>query len=220
MSLKTISLDNRLYRYLLEHSLREPEILVQLRQETATLSMAQMQIAPEEGQFLSLLIKLMGARKTLEVGVFTGYSSLAVALALPEDGCLVACDISEEYTTIARRYWMQAGVEHKIDLHLAPAAETLARLIESGQTESFDFAFIDADKKGYDRYYEQSLQLLRVGGIIAIDNVLWSGKVADPDQQDARTKSIQEFNQKVHQDPRVDICMLPIADGLTLALKC
>lgn len=219
MSNKSLGLDNALYDYLLAVSLREPEMLQALRQETASHPMSQMQIAPEQGQFMALLVQLMGARKTLEVGVFTGYSSLCVALALPPEGKIVACDISEEFTTIARRYWQQAGVADKIDLQIAPAIETLDRLLADGQGNSFDFAFIDADKSGYADYYERALQLVRPGGLIAIDNVLWSGQVADPEIQDNRTNKIRAFNQKLHQDPRVNLSLVPIADGLTLALK-
>ena len=219
MSNKTLGLDSRLYNYLQTVSLREAEILTQLRQETAQHSMAMMQIAPEQGQFMALLVKLMRAKKTLEIGVFTGYSSLVVALALPTDGKIVACDVSEEYTAMARRYWQEAGVADKIELHIAPAIETLARLIATGEGETFDFAFIDADKSSYDDYYERSLQLVRQGGIILIDNVLWSGKVADEQVQDNRTQTIRAFNEKLHQDQRVFISLLPIADGLTLALK-
>jgi len=219
MSNKSLGLEDSLYDYLLAVSLREPEILQALRQETANHPMSQMQIAPEQGQFMALLVQLMGARKTLEVGVFTGYSSLCVALALPPEGKIVACDISEEFTTIARRYWKQAGVAHKIDLQIAPAIDTLDRLLAEGQANSFDFAFIDADKSGYANYYERALQLVRPGGLIAIDNVLWSGQVADPDIQDNRTNKIRAFNQKLHQDERVTVSLVPIADGLTLALK-
>lgn len=219
MSNKTLGLDDRLHNYLLSVSLREPAVLAQLRQETAQQPMSQMQIAPEQGQFMALLVQLMGAKKTLEVGVFTGYSSLVVALALPPDGQLIACDVSQEYTAIARRYWQQAGVSHKIDLRLAPALETLDDLLAEGQANTFDFAFIDADKSNYDNYYERALQLLRSGGLIAIDNVLWSGRVADPDVQDNRTQQIRQLNQKLRQDERVTISLVPIADGLTLTLK-
>ncbi|HEY9763380.1 MAG TPA: class I SAM-dependent methyltransferase [Trichocoleus sp.] len=219
MSNQTIGLNEGLYTYLLEHSLREPGILAQLRQETAQHPMAQMQIAPEQGQFMALLVQLMGAQKTLEVGVFTGYSSLAVALALPEQGKVIACDVSEEYTALARQFWQKAGVDHKIDLKIGPAVETLDGLIADGEAGTFDFAFIDADKSSYDTYYEQALKLVRPGGLIAIDNVLWSGRVADPDTQDNRTKTIRNFNDKLHQDDRVTISLVPIADGLTLALK-
>lgn len=219
MSNKSLGLEDSLYDYLLTVSLRESEVLQALRQETTNHPMSQMQIAPEQGQFMALLVQLMGARKTLEVGVFTGYSSLCVALALPPEGKIVACDISEEFTTIARRYWEQAGVAHKIDLQIAPAIDTLDRLLADGQADSFDFAFIDADKSGYADYYERALQLVRPGGLIAIDNVLWSGQVADPEVQDNRTNKIRAFNQKLYQDMRVAVSLVPIADGLTLALK-
>jgi len=208
-----------LYDYLLSVSLREPEILQALRQETASHPMSQMQIAPDQGQLLALLVKLMGAKRALEVGVFTGYSSLVVALALPPDGKLTACDVSEDYTSIARRYWEAAGVADKIDLQIAPALETLDRLLADGAAGSYDFAFIDADKSGYPDYYDRALQLLRPGGLMAIDNVLWSGRVADPQEQDNRTSLIRQFNQMLHQDQRITLSVLSIADGLTLALK-
>lgn len=219
MSNKTLGLSDRLHAYLLAVSVREPEILTQLRHETASHPMSQMQIAPEQGQFMALLVQLMGAKKTLEVGVFTGYSSLVTALALPEDGRVIACDVSEEYTAIARRYWERAGVAHKIDLRIAPALETLDQLLAAGEANSFDFAFIDADKSNYDNYYERALQLVRPGGLIAIDNVLWSGAVADPAITDNRTEKIRALNQKLHQDDRVTLSLVPIADGLTLAHK-
>ncbi|WGV27217.1 class I SAM-dependent methyltransferase [Halotia branconii] len=212
-------IEPQLYNYLLSTSLREADILRQLRQETANHPMSNMQIAPEQGQFMALLVQLMGAKKTLEVGVFTGYSSLVVALALPTDGKVVACDVSEEFTAIARRYWQQAGVANKIDLHIAPAMETLDNLLAAGAANSFDFAFIDADKSNYDGYYERSLLLVRPGGLIAIDNVLWSGRVADPQEQNNRTKNIRAFNEKLHQDQRINLSLVPIADGLTLAWK-
>jgi predicted O-methyltransferase YrrM len=219
MNNQNFGLDKNLYEYLLSVSLREPELLAQLREETSKHPMSIMQIAPEQGQFMSLLVQLIGAKKTLEVGVFTGYSSLVVALALPEDGKIVACDVSDEYTQIARKYWELAGVTNKIELHIAPALETLDQLIADGETESFDFAFIDADKSGYDNYYERCLQLVRPGGLIAIDNVLWSGRVGDPEIQDNRTNQIRALNTKIHQDQRVNLSLLPIADGLTLAVK-
>ncbi|HAZ48448.1 MAG TPA: SAM-dependent methyltransferase [Cyanobacteria bacterium UBA11369] len=219
MSKKTLGLDNQLYNYLLSNSLRELDILHQLREETANHPYATMQIAPEQGQFMALLVQLLGAKKTLEVGVFTGYSSLCVALALPKDGKVIACDISEEYTAIGRRYWEIAGVADKIDLRIAPALETLDKLLAEGQAGTFDFAFIDADKGNYDGYYERSLELIRKGGLIAVDNVLWGGSVANPQVQDSSTQAIREFNQKLHQDQRVSLSMVPIADGLTLALK-
>jgi len=219
MTKKTLGLDNQLYDYLLSASLRESEILQQLREETARLPNAVMQIAPEQGQFMALLVQLLGATKTLEVGVFTGYSSLCVALALPPNGKIVACDVSEEYTTVARRYWEAAGVTDKIDLRLAPALETLDELLASEQAETFDFAFIDADKRNYEGYYERSLQLIRPGGLIAIDNVLWSGRVADPQVHDNSTQALRALNEKLHHDERVTLSLVPIADGLTLARK-
>ncbi len=219
MGKESIGLDSRVYEYLLSVSLREAEVLTQLRQETARHPASIMQISPDQGQFMAFLVKLLGAKKTLDIGVFTGYSSLVVALALPEDGRVIACDRDPEATKIARRYWQAAGVEHKIDLRLAPALETLDRLIAEGQAGSFDFAFIDADKRNYLNYYERLLSLLRPGGVIAIDNVLWFGSVADPEDTDKRTIAIREFNQKVHQDRRVEISMLSISDGLTLVMK-
>jgi len=219
MSKQSIGLDADLYDYLLSVSLREHPVLTELRQETANHAMGQMQIAPEQGQFMALLVKLAQVQRALEVGVFTGYSALAVALALPPTGRLVACDVSEEYTAIARRYWQKAGVAEKIDLRLAPATETLQDLINVGETQTFDFAFIDADKSSYDTYYEQALQLVRSGGLIAIDNVLWNGRVADPTVTDNRTQKIRALNQKLSQDDRIDLSLLPLGDGLTLALK-
>jgi predicted O-methyltransferase YrrM len=219
MSNQTLGLDDRLYAYLQSISVQEPPILTELRHETARHPMGMMQIAPEQGQFMALLVQLIGARKTLEVGVFTGYSALVVALALPPDGTVVACDVSSDYTAIARRYWEKAGVAGKIDLHIAPALETLDRLLAAGQADTFDFAFIDADKSNYDAYYEKALQLVRPGGLIAIDNVLWSGAVADPAVTDNRTQKIRDLNQKLYQDSRISLSVVPIADGLTLALK-
>jgi predicted O-methyltransferase YrrM len=207
-----------IYEYLVSNSLREPEILRRLREETAVLPRASMQISPEHGQFMALIVQLMGARRALEVGVFTGYSSLAVALALPADGQIVACDVSEEYTNVARRYWKEAGVAHKIDLRLAPALETLLGLIAKGE-HGFDFAFIDADKTNYEGYYEHALELIRPGGLIMVDNVLWSGRVADAKENDADTVALRAFNAKLHADSRVSLSMLPLSDGVTLALK-
>jgi len=220
MTNKTLSMNDALYEYLLSVSLRETEVLRRLRAETATDTMARMQSAPEQGQFMALLVQLIGARRCLEVGVYTGYSALWVAQALPPDGRIVACDTSEEWTSIARRYWAEAGVAGRIDLRLAPALATLQGLIDAGQAGSFDFAFIDADKENYANYYEAVLQLLRPGGLMAIDNTLWSGDVADPDKQDADTRAIRELNRQVHADERVAMSLLPVADGLTLALKC
>ena len=219
MSKQIIGLDTRLYDYLQSISLREPEILRQLREKTAQLPMAQMQISPEQGQFMALLVQLMGAKKTLEIGVFTGYSTLSVGLALPADGQIIACDISAEYTAIASEFWQKADISEKIDLRISPALETLDQLIAEGEKESFDLAFIDADKRNYENYYERALMLVRTGGLILIDNVLWSGKVADPAIQDRQTEAIRAFNEKLHQDSRISLSLLPIADGLTLALK-
>lgn len=219
MSTQSISLSGDLYRYLLSVSLREPDILSRLRAETASHEMAQMQISPEQGQFMALLLKLMGAKKTLEVGVFTGYSALVTALALPPDGRVVACDINPEWTAVARRYWTEAGVADRIDLRLAPAAETLGALLESGEAGSFDFAFIDADKENYLLYYERVLALLRPGGLLAVDNTLWSGRVVDKTNRDSSTLAIREFNSAIAADSRIDLSLVPIGDGLTLALK-
>lgn len=207
------------YEYLIRNSLREPEVMRRLREETAKLPRASMQIAPEHGQFMGLLLELTGARRTIEVGVFTGYSALAAALALPADGRIVACDVSEEYTAVARRYWKEAGVDHMIDLRLRPAVETLRELIEDGQQGSYDFVFIDADKTSYDSYYEFGLELARPGGLIMIDNVLWSGRVADEREQDADTLALRALNKKLHADSRITLSMLPVSDGVTLAVK-
>ena len=219
MGKESLGLAPQLYEYLLSVSLREAEVLTKLRQETSQHSASIMQIAPDQGQFMAMLVKLLGAKKTLDIGVFTGYSSLVVALALPEDGKVVACDRDPRATEIARRYWQEAGVADKIELRLAPALDTLDQLIAGGESGSFDFAFIDADKRNYPHYYERALTLLRPGGIVAIDNVLWFGSAADAEDTDKRTIAIREFNQKLHQDHRVEISMLSIADGLTLALK-
>jgi predicted O-methyltransferase YrrM len=219
MSTKTITLTESLHHYLLSVSLREPPILARLREETAQHPLANMQIAPEQGQFMALLVRLMEAKKCLELGVFTGYSALSVALALPPDGKLIACDVNEEWTSMAWRYWQEAGVAHKIALRIAPALETLDKLLANGEAESFDFIFIDADKENYANYYERSLELVRHGGLIVIDNVLWSGRVADPNEQDMDTVAIRRFNTKLHLDERIVLSMLPLADGLTLAYK-
>jgi predicted O-methyltransferase YrrM len=208
-----------LYDYLLSVSLREPDILARLREETSNRADAEMQIAPEQGQFMALLLKLIGARRCLEVGTFTGYSALVCALALPEDGQLIALDIDEETTAIAQRYWAEAGVENRIELRLGPAEDSLRNLIDGGDQGSFDFIFIDADKTGYPAYYEMGLQLLRAGGVVAFDNVLWAGRVANPDAEDDDTRALKALNVQLHADPRVDISMVPIGDGLTLARK-
>ena len=219
MSNRSISLTDSLYQYLLDVSLREPSLLLRLREETAADPLARMQISPEQGQFMALLAKLTGARRCLEVGVFTGYSSLCVATALPDAGRIVACDVSEHWTSIARRYWAEAGVAHKIDLRLAPALETLDSLVAAGEAASYDFAFIDADKTNYVGYYERALVLLRPGGLVVADNTLWSGRVADPEVADEDTVALRHFNEHLHRDARVDLSLVPIGDGLTLARK-
>ena len=219
MSHTHTNLTGELAEYLRRVSLRETDVMRRLRERTASVPEARMQITPEQGQFMQLLVQMLDARKTLEVGVFTGYSSLAVALALPPDGRVTACDVSEEWTSIGKPYWQEAGVAHKIDLHLAPAVETLDRLIADGQQGTYDFAFIDADKANYDRYYERALVLVRVGGLIGIDNVLWHSKVIDPSVNDADTIAIRDLNEKIHGDERVGLSLIPIGDGLTLARK-
>jgi predicted O-methyltransferase YrrM len=219
MSNRSIGLEPALYDYLLSVSLREHPVLAQLRAETAGHPKVNMQIAPEQGQFMALLMKLMGARRCIEIGVFTGYSSLAMALALPPGGLIVACDISEEYTEMARRYWQEAGVAELVDLRIAPALETLDVLLGEGGAGFYDFAFIDADKGGYAEYFEKLLVLLRPGGLIAVDNTLWNGAVADAADRDADTLAIRGFNDKLRNDRRVDLSLVPIGDGLTLALK-
>jgi predicted O-methyltransferase YrrM len=219
MTNKTIQLTEPLYNYLLSVSLREPPLLRRLREETSKLPMAIMQIAPEQGQFMAFLVQLTGARKALEIGVFTGYSALWVAAAMGGEGRLIACDVSEEWTAIAQRYWNEAGIGHKIDLRLRPALDTLDALIQAGEAGSFDFAFIDADKENYLGYYERALTLLCPGGLMAVDNVLWSGHVADPHAGDSATMALKQFNQRLATDERISLSMLPIADGLTLAIK-
>ena len=208
-----------LHEYLLRASVREPEVLARLREETRPLPWSGMQIGPEQGQLMRFLVETIGARRAIEVGVFTGYSSISVALGLPDDGELVACDVSEEWTSLARRYWAEAGVAHKITLHLRPAVETLDALLARGRAGDFDFAFIDADKERYDDYYERCLALVRPGGIIAFDNVLWGGRVADPKDTSADTEALRRLNLKLRDDARVAIALVPIGDGLTLARK-
>jgi predicted O-methyltransferase YrrM len=219
MSARTIGLDASLYDYLLAVSLREPSVLAELRAETSQMPGAGMQISPEQGQLMRLLVELIGARRALEVGVFTGYSSICVASALPADGELVACDINEDYTNVARKYWRRAGVDRRITLHLRPALVTLDELVESGQSETFDFAFIDADKENYLAYYERALRLLRRGGLMAIDNVLWGGSVADASNQQPSTLAIRALNERIHGDDRVSVSLVPIGDGVFLARK-
>jgi predicted O-methyltransferase YrrM len=219
MSTRSISLSDELYDYMLSVSLRESGLQRRLREETAANPMSRMQISPEQGQFMALLVRLIGARRCIEVGVFTGYSSLAVALALPADGRIIACDVSEKWTAVARRYWAEAGVEQKIDLRLAPGLATLDSLLTAGGRGGFDFAFIDADKTNYLGYYERALELLRPGGLVAVDNTLWSGRVADPLDVDEDTVALRHFNERLHRDDRVDLSLLPVGDGLTLARK-
>ncbi len=219
MSSSTIGLSNELRKYMLDVSFRDDEILKQLREETLKLKEAQMQISPEQGAFLSILTKILSAKKTLDIGVFTGYSSLVVARELPDDGLVVACDTSIEWTNIAKKYWKLAGVHNKVELCLSPAKVTLEKLIEDGQESTYDFSFIDADKINYQSYYENSLKLLKPGGIIAVDNVLWSGQVIDESDFEPATRAIRSFNEKLYQDDRVSISMVPIGDGLTLVYK-
>ena len=219
MSNRTIQITDRVYDYMQEVSVREPEILKRLRAETAELPEHNMQISPEQGQFMALLVGLIGARRALEIGTFTGYSALAVALALPDDGKLIACEISEEYTAIGRRYWQEAGLDTNIDLKIGLALDTLDGLITEGQAETYDFAFIDADKVNYQNYFDRALILVRPGGLIAVDNVLWNGAVADPRNTTKDTEAIREFNAELGDDTRVAISMVPIGDGLTLARK-
>ena len=220
MSSHTITLTDALHDYLLRVGARESVVARELRAETLRATRAhRMQISPEQGAFMQLLVRLIGARQTLEVGTFTGYSALVVAEALPADGRVIACDVSEEWTAVGRPFWERAGVADRIDLHLRPATETLDELMGQGRSGTFDFAFIDADKANYDAYYERCLALLRTGGVIGIDNVLWGGRVAEPQANDEDTTAIRALNEKVAADARVDVAMLPIGDGLTLAVK-
>lgn len=219
MGKKTLDLSGELYDYLLDVSLRDSDLLKRLREETNQLEMGMMQISADQGQFMALLVKLIHAQRIVEVGTFTGYSTMVMAQALPEDGQIVACDVSEEWTNMAKPYWDQAGLMQKIDLRLAPALETLDGLVDEGQNNSFDFAFIDADKVNLQNYYERCLMLVRSGGLIAIDNVLWGGSVIDPQNQKDDTSAIRQFNKNILNDERVDISLVPIGDGLTLARK-
>ncbi len=219
MSNRMTPLDDALYDYLSSVSLREPDVLSRLREETAQMPEHNMQIGPEQGQFMALLIELTDARKCLEIGTFTGYSALAVALALPDDGRLIACDISEEFTARAKPFWEEAGVAGKIDLRIGPALDTLDALIEGGEKGTFDFVFIDADKVNYQGYFQRALDLARPGGLICVDNVLWNGAVADPSRNDEDTEAIRAFNATLTNDPRISLSMLPVGDGLTLARK-
>jgi predicted O-methyltransferase YrrM len=216
---QSVFLPPEIHRYILDNSLREPPVLARLRAETASLTQGYYQIAPEEGQLLTLVLELLRARRTLDIGTFTGYSAAVAAMALPAEGKVIACDVSVEWTDVARRYWAEAGVADKIDLRLAPATETLAALIAEGAAGNFDFALIDADKELYPTYYEQALTLVRPGGVIAIDNTLWRGTVADPAAIKPKTETFRAFNAFVHSDERVTQVMLPLGDGLTLARK-
>ena len=219
MSSDTIELNQSLRDYLINVSVKEPSVLKDLREETLKLDEFQMQISPEQGSFLSFLVNLINAKHTLDIGVFTGYSSLVVALQLPQNGYVTACDTNEEWTEIAQKYWKIAKVEDNIDLHIAPAVETLEKLISNGNEGLYDFSFIDADKINYQHYFEQSLVLVRKGGVIAIDNVLWGGRVLDNSDTEPATRAIREFNSRIYKDDRVAISMIPIGDGLTLAQK-
>jgi predicted O-methyltransferase YrrM len=214
-----LTIGDDLWAYMRRVTLREPALLARLREETAHDPRSSCQISAEQGQFMALLMHSIGARRTIEIGVYTGYSALVVALALPDDGRVIACDINEEWTSIARRYWREAGVDGKIDLRLAPALATLDGLIASGQANQFDFVFIDADKPNYANYYERALVLLRAGGLIGVDNVLWSGRVIDASFDDPDTLAIRAFNEQLKNDHRVWLSMLPVRDGLTLACK-
>jgi predicted O-methyltransferase YrrM len=214
-----LNMSGALWEYIRAVTLREPDVLRRLREETARYPNSNLQISAEQGQLMALLMHLIGARRTIEIGVFTGYSALAVALALPEDGRVIACDINKDWTSLGRRYWREAGVEDKIDLRLAPALATLDGLIARGQAGQFDFVFIDADKTNYENYYERALVLLRPGGLIAVDNVLWYGRVIDASVDDPDTRAIRAFNRQLKDDDRVWLSMLAIRDGLTLACK-
>lgn len=219
MSNRTLAIDDRIYDYLVAVSVRESDLLRQLREETAAIEFSEMQIGPEQGQFMTMLVKMIGARRALEIGTFTGYSSICIATALPRDGELVCCDDSEEWTTMAQEYWKQAGVQEHIRLELGDAGKTLQALLDDGQAGTFDFIFIDADKQNYPLYYELSLKLLSDAGLIAVDNTLWSGDVADPLNDEPGTRAIRLFNETLKQDDRVDISLVPIGDGLTLVRK-
>ena len=218
MTARSAFLDERVQKYITDATVDEHPVLARLRAETAPMPNAGMQIGADQGRFMQFLAQTIGARRYVEVGVFTGYSSLAIALALPPDGKILACDVSEGYTAVARRYWREAGVEEKIDLRLAPAVQTLDAVLRD-EPETFDLAFIDADKESVDAYYERCLGLIRPGGIIMIDNVLWDGRVADPSENDADTVALRKINAKASRDPRVDAVLLSIGDGLLLARK-
>jgi len=219
LSNQTLSIDDRLYQYLCAVSVNESDLLQQLREETKSVEFSNMQIAPEQGQFMSLLVKLIGAKKAIELGTYTGYSSICIAGALAEGGRLTCCDDSEKWTNVAKKYWALANLNDKISLELQPAEKTLQRLLDEGEASSFDFIFIDADKQNYSIYYEQGLRLLRKGGLMAVDNTLWSGSVADPDNNEPGTRAIRRFNDMLKEDTRVTMSLVPIGDGLTLIIK-
>ena len=219
MSNRTLKIDDEIYRYLVEHSVRENPVRRELRELTLGHEMARMQIAPEQGQFMALLVELLGARRIIEIGTFTGYSALCMAEAMPSDGTLVCCDLSAEWTAIGEPFWARAGVRERIDLRIAPALTTLDELVRRGEAGSFDMAFIDADKPNYRNYYERCLILLRPGGLAMFDNTLWDGAVADPTDDDEDTVALRELNDALHRDERVSISLVPIGDGLTLARK-
>ncbi len=219
MSSRNGFIETHIYDYILANSLRDRDELKRLRQETQAMPMGGMQVSPDQGQFMGLLVELINAKRIVEVGTFTGYSSIAMALALPADGRLIACDVSDEFTSIAQRYWQEVGVADKIELRLGPAVATLDGMLAAGEAGCFDMAFIDADKENYDAYYERCLQLLRPGGLILIDNVLWGGRPADANEQDESTTAIRALNAKIHADERVTASLLSIGDGLTLARK-
>ncbi len=220
MSNRTLSMDDRLYEYMLDVSVNESELLRELREETAaSVEFSVMQISPEQGQFMTLLMRLIGAKKAIELGTYTGYSSICIAEGMPDDAELICCDITEQWVAVAQKYWAKAGLQDKIDLRIRPALETLEDLLAQGRAGEFDFVFIDADKQNYQNYYELALKLLRTGGLIAIDNTLWSGAVADPDNDEPGTRAIRKMNQLLKLDTRVEKCMLPIGDGLSFAMK-
>jgi len=219
MSARSWNIDKTVREYLVAHSVRDSAIKKSLRAKTAKLEWGGMQISPEQGQFMALVVEMLGARKCLEVGTFTGYSALCVAEAMPKGGKLIACDVSDEWTRIGKPFWKKAGVDKKIDLRLGPGLDTLKALLKEGHAGTFDFAFIDADKENYDGYYEATLKLLRKGGVVGFDNVLWGGSVADPKKKSPSTDALRKLNTKLHKDKRVTIAMIPIGDGLTLVRK-
>ncbi|PYG86587.1 putative O-methyltransferase YrrM [Ruminiclostridium sufflavum DSM 19573] len=219
MGKKSLNLTDELYDYMLEKSLREPDILRNLREETGRMLMSAMQSPPEESQFIALLLKLTGAKRILELGTFTGYTTLWMAMVIPSDGKIITCDVDNKWTSIGSRYWEEAGVSHKIDLRIAPALNTIDKLLESGYENIFDFIFIDADKDNYVNYYERALKLVRPGGIIGVDNVFWSGSVIDSKNQGSDVRNIRQLNKSIYEDQRVTISMVPIGDGLTLAIR-